>query len=243
LRFYLIVLFLLFVLPQGVEGKQRESVGFRRFAIDGISINVVKIDLKNPSIKVRPVLPNKSKNESIYSMVKKTKPLAAINGTYFDKKTFKPVGDIMIDKKLINFGGLGTAMAITKTGNINFIDVIPHRHVDWADSYTHVVAAGPRLVTEGKITLFPYDQGFRDPWIYLHRNRSAIGLTKDKELLFVTISRGVLLRELAIIMVKLGAVEAMNLDGGSSSALYYKGNFITRPKGLMTNIIGVYYFK
>ena len=44
-------------------------------------------------------------------------------------------------------------------------------------------------------------------------------------------SRGVDLMELAIIMRDLDCVEAINLDGGGSSAIVVDGKLINRPSG------------
>ncbi len=56
--------------------------------------------------------------------------------------------------------------------------------------------------------------------------RTAIGITKDHKLLLVTvdgrepgISEGMPLNELAQLMIELGAVQALNLDGGGSTTI------------------------
>lgn len=53
--------------------------------------------------------------------------------------------------------------------------------------------------------------------------RSAISVTKDNKLLLLTVNQATI-KDLAEIMKDLGAKEAMNLDGGASSRLYYRGN-------------------
>jgi exopolysaccharide biosynthesis protein len=45
-------------------------------------------------------------------------------------------------------------------------------------------------------------------------------------------SRGVRLDELAQLMHDVGAVDALNLDGGGSSALVVHGTLLNRPQGL-----------
>ena len=42
-------------------------------------------------------------------------------------------------------------------------------------------------------------------------------------------SSGLTLQELAATMQKLGAVDAMNLDGGGSTALAVRGKIVNRP--------------
>lgn len=97
------------------------------------------------------------------------------------------------------------------------------------------LGGGPRLLPN--LTL--EEEGFldiqkekvvRDALNYNQRNaRTAVGLTADGSIVWVMAAQrsespsGLTLPELANFMKKLGIVEAMNLDGGSSSSLYYQG--------------------
>ena len=53
-------------------------------------------------------------------------------------------------------------------------------------------------------------------------------MTEDKRLLLVTVPN-VTIYVLAEIMKSMGAYQALNLDGGASSALYANGKVITYP--------------
>ncbi len=65
--------------------------------------------------------------------------------------------------------------------------------------------------------------------------RTAVGFTDNNKIIFVVAdgrqaqSEGVSLTELADIMIDLGCVEALNLDGGGSSQMAVKGAFINTP--------------
>jgi hypothetical protein len=65
--------------------------------------------------------------------------------------------------------------------------------------------------------------------------RSAVGFTTDNKIIFVVAdgrqpqSEGVSLIELADIMIDLGCVEALNLDGGGSSQMAVKSSYINTP--------------
>jgi len=67
--------------------------------------------------------------------------------------------------------------------------------------------------------------------------RTAAGQTGDGALMLLVVdgrqpeSRGVNLQELAEIMRDLGAVQALNLDGGGSTALVVDGVLLNRPTG------------
>ncbi len=68
--------------------------------------------------------------------------------------------------------------------------------------------------------------------------RTAIGQTEDGSIIMIVIdgrqpgySVGITVGELAEIFIKYGAVQALNLDGGSSSIMYFNGRKITQPSG------------
>lgn len=58
--------------------------------------------------------------------------------------------------------------------------------------------------------------------------RSFIGESSDSFLVMGTVNN-VTLDELATISKELGILNAINLDGGASSALMFKGEIITTP--------------
>ena len=99
------------------------------------------------------------------------------------------------------------------------------------------IAAGPGLISERRIHITSDEEVFFVSSIPKTHPRTAIGYNTEDELLILVVdgrrpeSRGVDLQELAVLMLELGAVEAMNLDGGGSSALVVNGNLINRPTG------------
>jgi exopolysaccharide biosynthesis protein len=84
------------------------------------------------------------------------------------------------------------------------------------------------LLVEGRAFADPAAEGFTDPKVYGYAIRSAVGVSRDQsELIFAT-SSGTLL-QMANVMKRLGAYDAMNLDGGASSALWANGHYLTPP--------------
>lgn len=99
------------------------------------------------------------------------------------------------------------------------------------------VGGGPRLLP----TITASDEGFVDEAtgrdaIGMHQPnaRSAIGITRDGTVVLVMAAQkaeapnhsGLSLIQLADFMKRLGVEQAMNLDGGTSSALFYKGRVV-----------------
>ena len=66
--------------------------------------------------------------------------------------------------------------------------------------------------------------------------RSAIGYTKDNNLILVAVdgregaSVGMTLMELGRFMKSIGCVAAINLDGGGSTVMYVNGQVVNRPQ-------------
>lgn len=106
---------------------------------------------------------------------------------------------------------------------------------EWSDIRS-ALGAGPLLVKDGKIVVDAKKEGFTDSKITGAAQRSFIGVTKDKVLILGTVS-DVKPNALAEIMLKLGVQDGMALDGGASSALYYKGQTVTTPSRNISNAI------
>jgi exopolysaccharide biosynthesis protein len=109
---------------------------------------------------------------------------------------------------------------------------------------TTLISGGPRLLKHGQVYVSKYEEKFKMDIAKGRAARTAIGITKDRKILLVTvdgrprkkklrgknkISIGVTLEELSNLMLSLGAVEAVNLDGGSSSTMVVKGEVVNYP--------------
>ena len=100
------------------------------------------------------------------------------------------------------------------------------------------VGGGPRLLTHGQVTTDGVAEGF-DPWIIGGTHpRTAVGTSRDgRHLVIVTvdgrqaISKGVTLADLALILKRYGAWDAINLDGGGSTAMAVAGLVVNSPSG------------
>ncbi len=99
------------------------------------------------------------------------------------------------------------------------------------------LSAGPALLKGGSINVTSDEEVFFGSSIPDVHPRSAAGRTADGALILMVVdgrqdlSRGAYLVELAMLMRSAGAVEALNLDGGGSSALVVNGTLLNRPTG------------
>ncbi|MEP0767978.1 phosphodiester glycosidase family protein [Coleofasciculus sp. FACHB-SPT36] len=100
--------------------------------------------------------------------------------------------------------------------------------------YPHIVGAGPLLLQNRQIVLNAKGEQFSDAFDKQAAIRSAIGTTADGNLMIVAVHNrvggtGPTLREMAALMQKMGIIDALNLDGGSSTSLYLGGQLLDRP--------------
>ena len=114
--------------------------------------------------------------------------------------------------------------------------------------------AGPVLISEGEIDITVEEEVFFNTPIAGVQPRSAVGYTKENKLILMVVdgrqpdSRGVYLEELAIMLKYFNCYEAVNLDGGRSSALVADTRLLNRPSGLTSqrevmSAIGIFYKK
>jgi exopolysaccharide biosynthesis protein len=107
-----------------------------------------------------------------------------------------------------------------------------------------VVSAAPVLVRHGRLAIDGdtegvidvHDLSFGYAWAEQRQPRTMAGIDRDGRLLLVTVdgrqpgtSEGVTIEEGARLMRQLGAVDAMNLDGGGSSAMAVDGMLVNHP--------------
>lgn len=229
----------LLLMPGGAQPETRH-VAYGVRTLLGVTAHVVSVNLREPGVKVSlavaPGLPGG--DEDFLSMLRRTRPYAAVNGTFFDKETLRPIGDLVSDGRLLHAGRMGTALAITADGKAVIRRVEWGRGQDWSP-YTTVLGCGPLLLQNGQIDLDPEGERFRDPHVLGASNRSAAGLTPAGKLLLVCVPQAVTLGQLARLMRGLGCVDGMNLDGGASMAMYYRGRVIRAPGRRLTNILTV----
>ena len=116
------------------------------------------------------------------------------------------------------------------------------------DRYPNILAAGPLLIKNQQVVLDAKGENFSNAFINQKAHRSAIALTGDGKILLVAMGDGInrkgpTLSEATTILARLGAIEALNLDGGSSTSLYLSGELINRPPASAARVhngLGIY---
>lgn len=99
-----------------------------------------------------------------------------------------------------------------------------------------IIGGGPRLVKDGELLVTGQEERFQDDVTKGRAPRTALGITADQKLLLVTvngrqpnISVGMTLHELGNLLIELGAIQAMNLDGGGSTTMVIRNLVLNLP--------------
>ncbi|MDR2670525.1 MAG: phosphodiester glycosidase family protein [Oscillospiraceae bacterium] len=195
---------------------------------------VIRVEADDDSLKVvagtpndAPLVPGLCQTTSGHAMaaaLNGKNVLAAVNADFFnigDATKIQPTGLTVKDGALLvpyNTGSGRSFFGVLKDGAPVIGDEAFYNTV--RDDLAQAVGGSDCLVRDGVVQIFS-NETVRHP-------RTAVGITADGDILLVVadgrtaISAGLYLGELAVYMHSLGAVEALNLDGGGSSACVVK---------------------
>ena len=149
-------------------------------------------------------------------------------------------GYLLVLRKAEN---LASKLAVDQKIKVNTLTV----PADFA-KYPYIMGAGPLLLLNRQIVLDGEAEKFSKAFNQQKASRSAIAVNSEGKLMFVAVHHriggaGPSLEELAQILQNIGAVSALNLDGGSSTQIYLGGQIIDRSAATaarVNNGIGVF---
>lgn len=213
--------------PEGLTHKQAQIKGLFNSVQ---SINLIEIP-RSAKMKVGIAGDEGMKRTSQQATEKGA--LAAINGTYYNMVTgnsvcFYKINDQVLDTTTNGEFKSRVNGAIREVkGNIEIIDWNKEIEANYKKNKGTVLASGPIMVDNGRISDWSKcDKKF----IETRHPRSAIFTKKNGTIVFLTVdgrsegnAAGMSIPELAYLAKILGAEDAINLDGGGSTTLWFKG--------------------
>jgi len=158
---------------------------------------------------------------SVRVLAEESGAVAVINANFFDKEG-KTLGAVVIDghekksKRPISWWGI---FCVNKKQKVEIVASTDY----YSGLCEEAVQAGPRLVIKGKIPKLK-DETSR---------KSAVGVNAKGQVFLVASAQAISIKALAEIFLKseleggLGCVDALNLDGGSSSQFFVKSGAFT----------------
>ena len=107
------------------------------------------------------------------------------------------------------------------------------------EGVTSLLSGAPRLVKDGAIETY-LDPGFTEARFTTSVTpRTAIGATADGKLLLVQTSAASI-QQMRELMLQLGCQDAVNLDGGASTGMYYNGQTLATPGRQLTTTLQLF---
>jgi hypothetical protein len=172
---------------------------------------------------------------NVWKLVGDRQPAAAITGTFFAFENQQPVADVVVDGRLVAEGQRGSALGVDWYGKVHIFDTPFRQPIDWY-TYRHLIRGTVRLIRDGKVSPDPKSQHFTDSAIWGRAGRTGVGLTKDNKLVMMATTHKLTLSEFGRAMKKKGVVDAVSLDGGGSTMLYYRGALVVPPHRSLSNL-------
>ncbi|HSJ51169.1 MAG TPA: phosphodiester glycosidase family protein [Actinomycetota bacterium] len=168
--------------------------------------------------------------------------LAPDGKTSFDQNGTGVVRDFLVDQsactpgRMSRDGGVVLSAAPATDEATHLLAMVPgtRLRLRWSVGWKGVfdlVGGMPVLVSDGRNVVPPCSSAFcrRHP-------RTGIGVARNGDILLVVVdgrrekwSTGATLREFANIMRNLGAVQALNLDGGGSTTMVIRDKIVNKP--------------
>ena len=226
------------------------------------TMDVVKIDLSDPKLKIITDTADTAECKKDYrakplaDYIFDAKAFAGINGTYFCSSRgcttnyyFFPVYNTakksFVNEDQLKYWTTGPIMAFDTNNKFYYYkdsrDFKSVANFEATNGVTLQAAMGnkPRLVEEGKNALIDWEV---DPGQLKGKYwRNAIGYqdngTGGHGIIYLVIVKGATLDDLAVIMKQMKMDYALNLDGGSSAALFYNDEYMEGPGRDIPNVL------
>ena len=212
-------------------------------------IDLITIDLSNPRLRIITDTGNDSdcaggcvtKSLSTYSS--QNNGFAAINGSYFCPSDYAscagkegsfdlPVLNTRLNK-MINESKLAWFERSIFAFNASNRPSLFVRSDSYPGGFTAAMGNFPALVNGSAFIV--NESKLDDKQRNAKINRGGVGARGNE--LYLVVAKGATVADLGTIFVALGTETALNLDGGGSSALYYRGSYKVGPGRALPNAI------
>ena len=185
---------------------------------------VIEVDSLNEKVSIEATTPN---DESAYGLqtvrkqaevliAKGEQVVAGVNADFYNMATGEPSGVVVKDGVIIkNNPNSRKFFGILKDGTPVIGDY--NKFNELKDNIEEALGGNAILVKDGQVFETPQTGADKEP-------RTAVGIKEDGKVIFLTVdgrqepySTGLSMEELAELMISMGAVQALNLDGGGST--------------------------
>jgi hypothetical protein len=163
-------------------------------------------------------------------------------GRVFQVRDLKGSSAIPLDGFVISTSGTAREWALKNLRrgarvrlNLNLSPVETEAADSWRKAAS-VIGGGPQLIRNGRVEITNAAEKILPSFVSDTHPRTAIAQLKSGQILLVTVdgrqpgeSVGMSLTMLADLLIEFGAVEAINLDGGGSTAMVVRNKLVNKP--------------
>lgn len=185
---------------------------------------VLEVDSMNEKVSIEAATPNDENSYGLQTVRKQSEALiakgeqvvAGVNADFYNMATGEPNGVLIKDGHIIkDHPKSWKFFGILKDGTPIIGDYTKFNEL--RDNIEEALGGNALIVKDGQVFETPQTGADKEP-------RTAVGIKDDGKVIFLTIdgrqepySAGLTMRELAELMISMGAVQALNLDGGGST--------------------------
>lgn len=174
--------------------------------------------------------------ETVYALAKKRGAKGGINGGFWQADG-TPAGALKIDGVWYRRPFQNRALLAWNSPGFD-VSIKRYQKGEPLPDTEFVVGGTPLLLKDGQMIDDYRPEKTRSFFLYWWHPRTAVGVKEDGTLVFVVIQGRVLgllggmtVPELARFMKQLGCIDALNMDGGSSSTIVWNGKVLNGPGG------------
>ncbi len=226
---------------QALKFTKREDDSLRLINITGGRFKGYLLEIPDPMrVKTATARDIQEIGDTVSTIALNNNAIAAINaGGFFDPEGTGtgrlPYGVIIRDGKFLVGGDIKDNIDVAGMTKNGMLVAGNHTIAEMrAMNISEGVTFGPPLILNGKKLITQGDGGWGIA------PRTAIGQRKDGTILFLVIdgrqpgySIGATLLDIQNILFEQGAFTAVNLDGGSSTTLFYNGKVVNKPADML----------
>jgi hypothetical protein len=190
-----------------------------------LSINILEVDLEQAAVHYK-IAHLRDELIKTSEFAEQSGALAAVNGSFFNMDAGGSVVFLKVDGEVIADGAVGVIHTRKAEPSVGMKAVLPQIVRKPEDGWhsvnlTNVMSSGPVLIYQNEIREFN-----NDPFNQNRHPRTAVAITDNNQLIMAAVdgrsfqSYGMTIPELAQFLQELGAVNALNLDGGGSTSMW-----------------------
>ncbi|MEZ5163517.1 MAG: phosphodiester glycosidase family protein [Fimbriimonadaceae bacterium] len=214
------------LLSSSAIAQDSTNYAYYKFKHGNANFHAVQVDMNREGVRM--TAHYNSALTRMWDTIGEKQPVAAITGTFFAFENQQPVADVIVDGQQVAWGQRGSVLCVDWYGKVSIQNAPKFEEFNYL-KYRYALRGMIKVVDHGEVAPNPRAQGFRDAGIWGNARRTGLGITDQNKLVMVATDSSITLSELGRALKSRGCNEAVAMDGGGSSLLYYMGSVKVSP--------------